>query len=253
MCVAAFAWQAHPDWPLVVIGNRDEFHDRPAAPLAAWIDGSGILAGRDLKSGGTWLGIGGAGIAIPTQMVLVTNLRGYGLPDPARTSRGELVARLLAGGPDPADLQAYNPFNLIHANAAGARYLTNRPHSSVSPLAQGIYGLSNGALDEPWAKTVQLKAALACWLEADDAATDALFDALANEELGQFGSAPRAPSDVPAEAAETPVFIRHPLYGTRCSTVIAVRRDGCGSVAERRFDRDGQITGESEMAFVWRA
>lgn len=251
MCVAAFAWHAHRDWPLVVIGNRDEYHDRPAAPLAAWNEGSGILAGRDLQSGGTWLGVGGVGAAGHGQMVLVTNLRGYGLPDPARASRGELVTRLLAGAPDPGDLQAYNPFNLIHANAKGARFLTNRPRSAAHALPHGIYGLSNGMLDEPWAKTVQLKAALAAWLEAGDAARGALFDALASEELGAFGSAPAAPSDVPAEAAETPVFIRHHLYGTRCSTVIAVRRDGRGSIAERRFDRDGQVTGATALEFNW--
>lgn len=251
MCVAAIAWQAHPDWPLVVIGNRDEFHDRPAAPLAAWNDGSGIIAGRDLQSGGTWLGVGGVGVSGHGQMVLVTNLRGHGLPDPARASRGELVTRLLAGEPDPADLQAYNPFNLIHANAAGARYLTNRPESAARELAPGLYGLSNGSLDEPWAKTVQLKAALAGWLEAGDPATGPLFDALANEQLGAFGSAPRTPSDVPAEAAETPVFIRHRLYGTRCSTVIAVDAQGGGRIVERRFDRDGQETGETVLGFEW--
>src|SRR3546814_3292147 len=46
MCVVALAWQVHPDWPLILIGNRDEFHDRPSAPLGAWDDGSGIDAGR---------------------------------------------------------------------------------------------------------------------------------------------------------------------------------------------------------------
>ncbi|MFZ9395224.1 MAG: NRDE family protein [Erythrobacter sp.] len=251
MCVAAFAWHAHPHWPLVVIGNRDEFHDRPAAPLAAWSDGSGILAGRDLQSGGTWLGIGRPGSSNFGQMALVTNLRGYGLPDPVRISRGDLVARLLRGEPDPGDLQAYNPFNLIHANAKGARFLTNRPQDRRTPLANGIYGLSNGALDEPWAKTVQLKAALAGWLEAGDPSTAALFDALAGEDLKQPGSSPRAPSDIPAEAAETPVFIRNPLYGTRCSTVIVVTLDGRGTIAERRFDRDGLATGETVLGFEW--
>ena len=85
MCVAAFAWRAHPDWHLVAIGNRDEYHQRPAAPLAHWKDREGVIAGRDLQSGGTWLGVSEQG-----QFVLVTNLRGYGQPDPSRKSRGEL-------------------------------------------------------------------------------------------------------------------------------------------------------------------
>lgn len=49
MCVVAFAWDAHPRWRLLLAGNRDEFHARPTAPLARWDDGSGIVAGRDLR------------------------------------------------------------------------------------------------------------------------------------------------------------------------------------------------------------
>ena len=55
MCVAAIAWQTHPQWRLVAVSNRDEFHDRPSAPLTKW--GNGIIAGRDLRGGGTWLGV----------------------------------------------------------------------------------------------------------------------------------------------------------------------------------------------------
>src|SRR3546814_13807413 len=55
--LVAHAWQVHPDWPLILIGNRDEFHDRPSAPLGPWDDGSGIVAGRDLQAGGTWMGL----------------------------------------------------------------------------------------------------------------------------------------------------------------------------------------------------
>ena len=88
MCVAAIAWHAHPRWRLVAIGNRDEYHARPAAPLALWDDGSGIIAGRDLVGGGAWLGVSEAG-----RFVLITNRRGFGDPDPARRSRGELVDR----------------------------------------------------------------------------------------------------------------------------------------------------------------
>ena len=89
MCVAALAWNAHRDWQLVAIGNRDEYHERPAAPLALWQNG--IIAGRDLQLGGTWLGVSGERFA------LVTNLRGHGLPDPAKVSRGSLVTDLLRG------------------------------------------------------------------------------------------------------------------------------------------------------------
>ncbi len=246
MCVAAVAWNAHPDWQLVAIGNRDEFHARPAAPLAEWDAPNGIIAGRDLQSGGTWLGVSPAG-----QFVLVTNLRGYGAPDPARASRGELVTRLLEGESAPDSLDRYNPFNLIRIDAEGAHFFTNRPQTTRAQLSHGVYGLSNGTLDEPWAKTMQLKAALFDWLVAAEHDPTSLFAALANEDLGDFGLHPRGPSDISMEANETPVFIRNATYGTRCSTVVAVDRAGHGVIAEQRFSASGEITGRSDIRFNW--
>ena len=249
MCVAALAWHAHPNWQLVAIGNRDELHDRPAAPLACWCNG--IIAGQDLKSGGTWLGVSAAG-----RFALVTNLRGYDLPDPDKASRGALVSDQLTGmgqyaDPAAALLSDFNPFNLIVASRAGAHFLSNRPQEIRTALPRGIYGLSNGALDEPWPKTLQLKAALTDWLNADTADFAPLFAALANEKLGDSGIHPSTPSDVPMEAAETPPFIRHSLYGTRCSTVVAIDRQGYGTIAERRFDASGEATGETSLSFAW--
>ena len=92
MCVVALAYRVHPDWPIILIGNRDEFHARPAAPLHAWDDGSGIVAGRDLQAGGTWLGVH----TQSGRAVVVTNVRGA-MPDPAKDSRGAIVT-----GPSPA-------------------------------------------------------------------------------------------------------------------------------------------------------
>ena len=57
MCVVALAHRAHPDWRLVVAANRDEFHARPSAPLDRWTDADDVLAGRDLLSGGSWIGV----------------------------------------------------------------------------------------------------------------------------------------------------------------------------------------------------
>jgi len=247
MCVAAFAWQAHRRWRLVAIGNRDEYHERPAAPLSAW--DNGILAGRDLQSGGTWLGIGTAG-----RFALVTNRRGFGEREPDKVSRGALVSDLLTGsGPygDPHDaaLGDFNPFNLILADSAQAHFLSNRPEDVRTTLVHGIYGLSNGELDEPWPKTLQLKAALLDWLNGPASDFAPLFAALADEDLAAIGLHPREPSDVPREAPETPVFIRDADYGTRCSTVVAIDRDGHGTIVERRFSALGEATGETALAF----
>ncbi|MET0180625.1 MAG: NRDE family protein [Novosphingobium sp.] len=241
MCVAAVAWLAHPRWRLVAIGNRDEFHDRPAAPLARWDDGSGIIAGRDLRSGGTWLGLGERS----GRFALVTNVRGQGVADPSRASRGTLVTDVLAGtgryaSPDADNANDFNAFNLVVTDQDKATFLTNRPEPVRTGLTHGVYGLSNGALDEPWPKTLQLKAALLDWLGAgaDDFAS--LFNALRSEARPLVGLHPRQPSDVAIEPAETGPFIADPVYGTRCSTVVAIDRAGRATIAERRFNAAGQ-------------
>ncbi len=251
MCIMAMAWAAHPRWRLILIGNRDEYHARPAAPLAHWDERAGVIAGRDLQSGGTWLGVSNAGRA-----AIVTNLRGFGGPQPDRASRGALVTDLLAGDGTYADvatasLADFNPFNLILVEADRAHFLTNRPQPLRALLTPGLYGLSNGALDAPWPKTLALKAALLAWMTTDAEEPDRLFDALRRESLPDAGIAPALPSDAPDEAAASPIFIRDPLYGTRCSTIIAVDRNGQGHIMERRFDRDGGDAGETRLRFQW--
>ena len=246
MCVAALAWQAHPRWRLVAIGNRDEYHTRAAAPLARWDDGSGIVAGRDLVGGGTWLGVNKAG-----RFALITNRRGFGDPDPARRSRGELVSALLTTGDPPAPLEAYNPFNLLASSGDGLEYLTNRPEPLRTSLGHGVYGLGNGALDEPWPKTLALKQAVTDWLGVSDGDPTALFAILASENRPALGLPSYEASDIAIEPRDTPPFIRGPLYGTRCSTVVTVDADGAGKIVERRFSASGEDIGQTRIDFVW--
>ena len=57
MCLAVIALNAHARFSLIIVANRDEYHDRPALPAQIWPDNPQILAGRDLRAGGTWLGL----------------------------------------------------------------------------------------------------------------------------------------------------------------------------------------------------
>ncbi|MDI1294348.1 MAG: NRDE family protein, partial [bacterium] len=164
MCILAMAWRAHPRWHLVLAGNRDEWHARPAAAIAQWADAPGIIAGRDLQSGGTWLGVAQQG-----RMAVITNVRNPDGPVPGRVSRGALVRDALIGtggceapyaDPAPDALSDFAPFNLIVVDGDQARFLTNRQTPARTILTPGLYGLSNGMLDEPWPKTLQLKAEL---------------------------------------------------------------------------------------------
>lgn len=250
MCVLALAWESHPRWRLVLAGNRDERHDRPAAPLQRWNGHPGVLAGRDLISGGTWLGVAEAG-----RLAVVTNLRGYGAPDPRRPSRGLLLSDFLTGEgryahPTKDDIAAFNPFNLITLDHAGLASWTNQPAPGRQDLSAGIYGLSNGALDAPWPKTVQLKAHLEDWLAAA-AEPEALLAALAEDHLPAAAGAAAPPSDTPQQPPVSPIFARNPVYGTRCSTVIVIDHERRGHIVERRYDAQGVATGETALGFAW--
>lgn len=235
MCVLAIAWRAHPRWQLVVAANRDEFHDRAAEPLHAWRDAP-LIAGRDARAGGTWLAIGTYG-----GFAAVTNLRGFGGPDPARRSRGALVAALATGerAADARDLDAFNPFNAVVVRDR-ATFLTNRPDARAIPLAPGLHAMSNGPLDPPWRKTVRLTRAIEDWLAHDGGEATTLFDALRDPEP------PLAPNDDPAA-----IFVADPVYGTRCSTVVAVEATGRGTILERRYDAHARVTGETRLRFDW--
>jgi uncharacterized protein with NRDE domain len=253
MCVLAFAWRAHPDWPLVLAGNRDERHDRPSLPLARWDDAPEVLGGRDLEGGGTWLGVSEQG-----RLAVVTNLRGFGPPRPEAPSRGRLARDLLIGaGPyadiSAADLDAFNPMNLIVVSGGQARFCSNRPPSGVRMLASGIYGLSNGDLDEPWPKTRRLKTALADWLHGADQAAEPLLEVLADETRPADAELPSTGLDLERERLVSPIFIRAERYGTRCSTVVCIDREGRGEIVERRFGPGGEPAGATALKFSWPA
>lgn len=243
MCLAAIALDAHPRWRLVIAANRDEFHERPADPLARWSDGSGIIAGRDRTGGGTWLGLTEAG-----RLALLTNRRVETALPPGRPSRGQLVCDLLSGqAPEALDLAAYNPMNLLLLGGGAASFVTNHPAPAITPLPAGLHGLSNGPLDPPWTKTSRTMAALADWLdEGRDTDLDPLFAALNDRTPTESVPRPGAP-----EPRFSSAFIVDPVYGTRCSTLVTVDRAGRGRIAERRFDAAGEATGETALEFTW--
>ena len=229
MCVVALAWQVHPRWPLILTGNRDEFHARPAAPLSEWDDGSGIVAGRDLQAGGSWLGVH----RTSGRIVVVTNVRGA-LPDPAKESRGALVVDMLRGDgrfADPAevDLDRFNAFNLFAVGDDGARLLTNRPGPSIALLAPGVHALANEPVDMPCPRAERLRAALEAIVDTG-ADPEPLLDTLMAE-------------DGPA------LFLRGDVYGTRASTLVAVGADGMVQMIERRYEAGGRSIGTTALQF----
>lgn len=251
MCIISLAWQAHPHWQLVAIGNRDEMHGRPAEPLARWPGREHLLAGRDIQAGGTWLGLSEQG-----RFAAVTNLSGYGTADSSRASRGDLLKDFLAGEGPRADLDAvpfadFNPFNLVTIAKGQALVHSNRPDSISRQLEPGIHGLTNGPLDQPWPKAAHLDAALDHWLQSGSRDNGPLLDTLASRTTypSDAGATPGPPT--PLEPASSGIFIQNPLYGTRCSTIVTIDRAGNGSILERRYDAAAAVTGEERLSFTW--
>jgi len=254
VCLAVVALDAHPRYAVVLAANRDEFHARPAAPAAWWRDDAGmpILAGRDLAQGGTWLGVSRAG-----RFAFVTNVREPSRYDPRAPSRGALVPALLHDGrPVGVALAAivagarhYNGFNLVAGDAVSAAFGSNRGPDAHA-LARGIHGVSNAGLDTPWPKLVRAKAGLAAWVAAGDEEPDRLWTVLADATPAPDHELPDTGIARERERLLSSPFIVSESYGTRCSTLLALARDGEAHFVERSFDATGTATGEVRFRFT---
>jgi uncharacterized protein with NRDE domain len=209
MCLIVLAWRVHPELPLIVAANRDEFHARPTAPAAFWEDHPALLAGRDLEARGTWMGVSRG-----RKFAAVTNYRGAKEPR-AVESRGALVSRFLSNGSRPGEyiesLKAslYSGFNLLASDGEELWWMSNRG-GEPTRLEPGIHGLGNTLLDAP--EVDAIKKSFATELSPAPA-VESLFGLLDTAK------------------------IVHPDYGTRCSTVLLAGERT--RYAERSFAPDG--------------
>jgi uncharacterized protein with NRDE domain len=257
MCLLVLAWRVHARYRLVVAANRDEFHARAGAPLAKWPPPAELLAGRDLRSQGTWLGIDRE-----RRFGVVTNFRELQPARPAAPSRGQLVPDYLGArqGETPAraaDFLAtlepraalWSGFNLLLSDADSLWYASNRTNPFARELRPAVYGLANESLDTPWPKLQRVRSGFEAWLQdAGPADAEGLFALLADRTPAE--DAPQADTGaLPREweRALSAPFVLHPEYGTRCSTVLLLDDDGGLRLAERRFDAAGELSGESEF------
>ena len=247
MCLAVVAWQSHPDYPLVLAVNRDEFYTRSTRAASWWGQSVQLLAGRDEEAGGTWLGITRAG-----RVALLTNVRAPSERNPHAPSRGAIVVAALQGTQPAGEwlraqapkMQTYNGFNLLVAEPlAAARslprlaYYTNRRRHGPRMLPAGLYGLSNAFLDTPWPKVVRAVGTFACAL-ARRVDADALLALMADRQPVRDPELPSTGVPLEWERALAPIQIRAHGYGTRSTTVITVRRDSVVNFLERSFEPD---------------
>lgn len=253
MCLAVVALAAHPEFDAVIAANRDEFHARPAAAAHWWQErlGMRLLAGRDLEAGGTWLGITERG-----RWAFVTNVREPGRHDPGAPSRGSLVPELLCDLREPADALAttvaravaFNGFNVVAGDGPRVAFGSNRT-AAVLPLSAGIHGVSNAQLDTPWPKLARVKGGVSRWIASGDADPRSLWEILGDRAAAADAELPATGLTLERERLLSAPFIVSDTYGTRCSTLIALGRDGSVHFAERSFDREGRISGEVAYRF----
>ena len=252
MCLVLIAHRACPGYRLVVAANRDEYHARPTAAAAHWQDQAQILAGRDLESGGTWLGL-----SLNGRFATVTNVRSGQPLKRGPRSRGLIVTDFLLGSDDAprhaaqlmAQARDYDGFNLLAFDGESLSWLSNQV-SAPRTLEHGVHTLSNAQLDTAWPKTERLRQSFTRVMDSHGSnPLPALLDVLRDNVRAADEHLPDTGIGYERESWLSSIFIEGPGYGTRCSSVLTISDGGHVSFHERRYDADANASGDSRFEF----
>ena len=227
MCLIVFDWQPNTEHWLTLSANRDEFHHRPALPMAEWPEKPGLYAGKDISQGGTWLGVTSSG-----RWAALTNIRTPAqATNPSALSRGVLVLDYLTSQKSPKEWLAginpheYSPFNLLVGTQQSLYYCHNHPKVSIKQIQPGRYGLSNAHLFSSHISISHLpsdwpKTQLALTQLTDRQAGESLTSLLNRREPWPDDQLPNTGVPKEWESMLSAQFIVSPAYGTRCSSGI---------------------------------
>lgn len=237
MCLILFSWKQHPEYQLVLAANRDEFYDRPTAPAGFWEDHTDVLAGRDLKAGGTWIGVTRTG-----RFAALTNYRDPSNIRENAPSRGQLPVDFLLSESSPEEYLkavaqngvAYNGFNLLVGDLNNLYYYSNY-EGEVRELEPGTYGLSNHLIDSPWPKVLKGREMLHERVSAENFHPETLFQLLDQKEVFPDEELPSTGVSLDWERALSALHIVTEKYGTVSSTVILTSESGRVLFTERVF------------------
>ncbi len=233
MCTLAIYRNVSQRYPLVIAANRDELLDRPTLAPAPLTESPAVVAGRDVRAGGTWLG---CRVAPPFLAAGLLNRRS---PDPAQPSspgarsRGQLCLLALGSGSvgealariEREPLASYGQFNLLIAEPERAVVLDNgaaRLHQTV--LGPGLSVLTNLDVNDP--RCPRLASAFPAFEEvagtlASEPPLGTVTDLLARV-LSDHASSLDPGGDNPFAR----VCIHREGYGTRSSTILVLQHDG---------------------------
>ncbi len=248
MCLVAFSWKSHSEFPLIISANRDEFFDRPTQSLHQW--NSGIIAGKDLRSGGTWMGFHPDG-----KWALLTNYRDFTRPQRGKASRGKLVQDFLENEANPEayleeiikNKDEYEGFNLLVSDGEKLFYLSNYK-KEITEVQPGIHGLSNGLINDPWPK-VELAKAQLFKIISEEISEEKLLSILKSEETHPIESLPKTGAPEAMEVGLSAQLIRlPPNYGTVSGSAVIRNRQGKTTITERTYNWDPNLFSDQQIS-----
>ena len=254
MCLIALAYKVHPEYPLIMVANRDEFHHRQAHPAHWWPDAPSVVAGKDLSAGGSWMASDHHG-----RLISLTNVRMGRSPQAENAlSRGKIVSDYIVQK-IPAEhylkqlsdrCHLFNPFNLLVYENEKLYYCNslNRGYLSLPP---GLYGLSNAFLDTPWPKVQATKAHLQHTIIENNICADSLTNTLADRTPYAHELLPDTGVPKDLEHLLSSAFIVSPSYGTRCTSVFWKDQKGKCYFRETSWFATGEMASQQE--FSWKA
>jgi uncharacterized protein with NRDE domain len=237
MCLIVFAFKHHSKYPFILAGNRDEFYARDARQAHFWDTDPEMLAGKDLRAGGTWLGVSKKG-----EYGAITNYRDFNNPKEGERSRGEIIPNLLTDMSSPEvklrelmqESHHYSGFNLLTGDSKHLFY-SNNINGDREEVEPGIHGLSNAFLDTSWPKVETAKKEFTRAISSDEIDRDLIFGFLQNSETYPQESLPNTGLDPDMEKAVSSIFIETDGYGTRCSTLLMIDNSGTVHFIEKTY------------------
>jgi uncharacterized protein with NRDE domain len=239
MCLAVFSYQPGEAVPFILAANRDEFFKRETREAQYWDDIPGLVAGKDLEAGGSWLGIFQNG-----DMAFLTNYRDPKYFRFSKKTRGDLVTgffqrKSLADFQDKLNKTQndYNGYNLIFGNPNSGIYYYSNVNGVMENLKPGTYGLSNAFLNDPWPKVIATKNRFEKAVFADQSAEE-MFKILSSSEKPSDNALPNTGIGLEMERKLSSAFIRMENYGTRCSSYLKYNRDEGATFIERSYKED---------------
>ena len=246
MCTAIIAYKVHVNYPLILLSNRDEFYNRPTEQASFWKDAPHVLGGVDLEKGGTWLGVNKSG-----RLALLTNYRDFTKHIENPLSRGLLAKSFLVSNVDgetylnelSQTASDYNPYNIVVGDLDQLYYYSNM-FEKPRKLSPGIYGLSNGLLNDPWPKVSTAREAMNAYvhhINPDDTLDEeTLFSILSSSMTYPLDMLPKTGIPDKLEVDLSSIFIDLDEYGTRMQTLIYVDNLNNVNFTERSRATNGQ-------------